>query len=160
MNTTRTTHAPRRTARMPKRAERDPYGGRSPREIPAYSTFEASHYLRVPENTIRNWVGRAKPLIEISDERQHLFSFTNLLELHVISALRRDHHVQMQKIRRAIEYLQAKLNSPHPLIDEEMETDGTDIFVSKYGSPINASRDGKLASKERLPAPLKRMQRG
>ncbi|OLE82344.1 MAG: hypothetical protein AUF76_09785 [Acidobacteria bacterium 13_1_20CM_2_65_9] len=144
---------------MNRRPERDPYGGRSPREIPAYSAFEASHYLRVPETTIRNWAGRAKPLIEIADERQHLFSFINLLELHVISALRRDHHVQMQKIRRAIEYLQAELNSRHPLIDEEMETDGTDIFVSKYGSLINRSRDGQLAMKALLQAHLKRIER-
>ncbi len=40
---------------MNRTTERDPYRGRSPREIPAYSPFEASHYLRVPENTIRNW---------------------------------------------------------------------------------------------------------
>jgi hypothetical protein len=33
----------------PKRA--DPYQGRDPREIPAYSTFEAARYLRIPEST-------------------------------------------------------------------------------------------------------------
>ena len=156
---------------MNKRPERDPYGGRSPREIPAYSTFEASHYLRVPENTVRNWAtgysyatrggkrSRTKALIDVADARQHLFSFINLLELHVISALRRDHHVQMPKIRRAIEYLQRELKSPHPLIDEEMETDGTDIFISKYGSLINASRHGQLAMKALLQAHLKRIER-
>ena len=151
--------------------ERDPYRGRSPREIPAYSPFEASHYLRVPENTIRNWAsgysygtragkaGHTKPLIKAADPREHLFSFINLLELHVISALRRDHKVQMLKIRRAIEYLEDKLKSPHPLIDEEMETDGTDVFVNKYGSLINASRDGQLAMKALLQAHLKRIER-
>jgi len=156
---------------MTRQIDRDPYRGRSPREIPAYSPFEASHYLRVPENTIRNWafgysygtrngkVARTKPLIKTADIRQHLFSFINLLELHVISALRRDHNVQMLKIRRAIGYLEAKLKSPHPLIDEEMETDGTDIFVSRYGSLINASRDGQLAMKALLQAHLKRLER-
>jgi hypothetical protein len=34
---------------MIKQTERDLYRGRSPREIPAYSPFEASHYLRVPD---------------------------------------------------------------------------------------------------------------
>jgi uncharacterized protein (DUF433 family) len=156
---------------MNTRPERDPYRGRSPREIPAYSSFEASRYLRVPEKTIRNWAfgysyptragkaARTKPLIAIADGRQHLFSFVNLLELHVISALRRDHNVQMLKIRRALEYLQRQLRSPHPLIDEEMETDGTDIFVSKYGSLINASKDGQLAMKALLQAHLKRIER-
>lgn len=77
----------------------------------------------------------------------------------MISALRRDHNVQMPKIRRAIDYLQSELRSPHPLVDEEMETDGTDIFVSKYGSLINASRDGQLAMKALLQAHLKRIER-
>lgn len=156
---------------MNKRPERDPYRGRSPREIPAYTSFEASHYLRVPENTIRNWAfgysypmhtgkrARTRPLIETADPTQRLFSFINLLELHVISALRRDHNVEMRKIRRAIAYLQEALKSAHPLIDEEMETDGTDIFVSKYGSLINASRDGQLAMKALLQAHLKRIER-
>jgi len=156
---------------MTKETERDPYGGRSPREIPAYSSFEAAHYLRIPENTVRNWAfgysygtragraGHTRPLIKTAEPREHLFSFVNLLELHVISALRRAHKVQMVKIRRAIEYLEAALRSPHPLIAEEMGTDGTDIFVTKYGSLINASRDGQLAMKALLQAHLKRIER-
>lgn len=151
--------------------EPDPYGGRSPRDIAAYSPFEAAHYLRVPENTVRNWafgysygarggrVSHTTPLIKVADSRRHLFSFVNLLELHVISALRRDHKVEMRKIRRAMEYLEVQLKSAHPLIDEEMETDGTDIFVTKYGSLINASRDGQLAMKALLLAHLKRIER-
>ena len=106
---------------MMREPERDPYRGRSPREIAAYNPFEASHYLRVPENTIRNWasgysygtrggkLAQTKPLVRIADQRHHLFSFVNLLELHVISALRRDHNVHMSKIRRAIEYLEAPI---------------------------------------------------
>jgi uncharacterized protein (DUF433 family) len=156
---------------MTEQRERDPYRGRSPREIPAYNSFEASHYLRVPQQTIRNWafgysygtragkVARTRPLIKAADAQHSLFSFVNLLELHVISALRRDHDVQMLKIRRALMYLEDKLKSPHPLIDEEMETDGTDIFVNKYGSLINASRDGQLAMKALLQAHLKRIER-
>ena len=155
---------------MLKRGERDPYHGRSPREIAAYNSFETARYLRVPEKTIRNWAYgysyatsrgeiATKPLIRIADPRSHLFSFVNLLELHVISALRRDHNLQMSKIRRAIEYLEAKLKSDHPLIDEEMETDGTDIFVTKYGSLINASRSGQLAMKALLEAHLRRIER-
>jgi uncharacterized protein (DUF433 family) len=148
----------------------DIYGGRSPREIPAYSAAEAAHYLRLPEKTVRNWASgyqyqragapvRARGLIRVADLTGGRFSFINLLELHVISALRRDHHVQLQKIRRAIEYLEGKLESVHPLIDEEMETDGSDVFVSKYGALINASRDGQLAMKALLQAHLRRIER-
>jgi hypothetical protein len=32
----------------------DPYRGRDPRDIPAYTLFEAARYLRVPEKTLFN----------------------------------------------------------------------------------------------------------
>lgn len=156
---------------MRRQTDRDPYRGRNPREIPAYTTVDAAHYLRIPEKTIRNWAfgyvyprpggqgGITKPLIDVADVKHYSFSFINLLELHVLGALRRDHNVQMPKIRRALEYLRTKIGSPHPLVDEEMETDGTDIFVNKYGDLINASRDGQLAMAALLKAYLKRIDR-
>jgi uncharacterized protein (DUF433 family) len=151
--------------------ERDPYGGRNPKDIPAYTPSSASHYLRIPENTLRNWAfgytygtgalarTRTQPLIKAADSRRHSLSFVNLLELHVISALRRDHKLQMRKIRRAIDYLQRKFDSLHPLVDEEMETDGTDVFIQKYGALINASQDGQLEMKALLQAHLRRIER-
>lgn len=152
-------------------AQRDPYGGRSPRQIAAYDSFNAAHYLRIPEKTIRNWAFgyaygtrsgrrmRTKPLFEVAEPAKHLFSFENLIELHVLGALRREHNVEMQKIRRAVEYLQEKLNSPRPLLEKVMETDGTDVFVTELGHLINASQHGQLAMKILLQAHLKRIER-
>ena len=93
---------------MPTRNERDPYRGRDPREIPAYTLFDAVRYLHVrylhvPRRTIRNWAygypygtntgGRqhARPLIEPESGAGHDFSFFNLVELHVLAALRCEH---------------------------------------------------------------------
>jgi uncharacterized protein (DUF433 family) len=81
------------------------------------------------------------------------------VELHVLAALRREHHVQMPNIRRAVEYVKRRLGSPRPLINEEMETDGTDIFVTKLGSLINVSQNGQLAMKALLQEYLKRIDR-
>lgn len=156
---------------MSRQTDRDPYRGRDPRQIPAYTIFDAARYLRIPEQTIRNWaygfayrspVGvrrQTKPLIDAEAHAQHDFSFLNLIELHVLGAFRREHKVQMPKIRRAIEYLKAELDSSRPLITEDMETDGTDIFVNKLGSLINASANGQLAMKALLQAHLKRIDR-
>jgi uncharacterized protein (DUF433 family) len=156
---------------MSRQTDRDPYRGRDPRQIPAYTLFDAARYLHVPARTIQNWASgypyatktgarrRTAPLIDAESGSAHDFSFFNLVELHVLAALRREHHVQMPNIRRAVEYVKKRLGSPRPLINEEMETDGTDIFVTKLGSLINVSQNGQLAMKALLQEYLKRIDR-
>ena len=156
---------------MNRSTDRDPYRGVCPREIPAYNTVDAAHYLGVPENTIRGWIfGRrastragssawTKPLIDAASPKRRLLSFVNLVELHVLDAMRRDHQIEMRKIKKAIEYLKEQFDTHHPLIDEIMETDGSHIFVSKYGDLINVSQHGQLAMKAMLEAHLKRIDR-
>jgi uncharacterized protein (DUF433 family) len=153
------------------RASRDPYRGRDPREIPAYTVFDAARYLHVPERTVENWAfgypygtksaGRKQtpPLIDVESGQGRDFSFFNLVELHVLAALRRDYRVQMPKVRRAIDYLKKELNASRPLISHDMETDGTDIFVTKLGSLINVSKSGQLAMRTLLEEHLKRIER-
>ncbi|MSO30331.1 MAG: DUF433 domain-containing protein [Acidobacteria bacterium] len=147
----------------------DLYGGRSPRDIPTYSTAEAAHYLRIPENTIRSWTRgreyptsrghrRASAVVPPADVARGL-SFINLVELHVLGAIRRQHQVDMKNVRAAIEFLKDHFGSEHPLIDHEMNTDGKHLFVKKYGSLINASRQGQGAMEELLDAHLKRIDR-
>jgi hypothetical protein len=144
----------------------DIYGGRSPRDIPAYTAAEAAHYLRVPENTIRAWVyGRAyptvagrrrtRPVVTAADAVRGL-SFTNLLELHVLGAIRRRHHVDMKHVRSAVDFLKREFGTEHPLVDEVMDTDGKHLFVRKYGGLINALRQGQGAMTELLEAHLRR----
>jgi hypothetical protein len=154
-----------------RQTDRDPYRGRDPRQIPAYTLFDAARYLHVPARTIQNWAygypyatktggrRRTPPLIDAESGSGHDFSFFNLVELHVLAALRREHHVQMPNIRRAVEYVKKRLGSPRPLINEQMETDGTDIFVTKLGSLINVSQNGQLAMKALLQKYLKRIDR-
>lgn len=70
-----------------------------------------------------------------------------------------DIRVQMPNIRRAVEYVKKRLGSPRPLINEEMETDGTDIFVTTLGALINASQNDQLAMKAVLQEYLERIAR-
>jgi uncharacterized protein (DUF433 family) len=147
----------------------DLYGGRNPREIPIYSAAEAAHYLRIPANTIRYWTygagypttrgrRRARPVLSPVDPVRGL-SFVNLLELHVLGAIRRQHQVDMKHVRPAIEFLKKEFGSDHPLVDEEMETNGKHLFVRKFGSLINASTQGQGAMEAILDAHLKRIER-
>src|SRR6516164_2841227 len=112
----------------------DFYGGKNPTEMPAYFIAEAAHYLRLSTTTIRSWVlGReyqteAGPTVSTSlilavDPERRLLSFLNLVELHVLSSIRRVHQVKPRAVRKAIVYLRRKFHSKHPLLDRQMLTD-------------------------------------
>lgn len=118
---------------------------------------------------MRSWIrGRAyptqegkrffRPLIELPQRDSSLLSFTNLVEAHVLAALRRRHRISMRSVRRALDYLKRELSSRHPLAVERLETDGLDLFVERYGRLINLSQDGQLAMRELLAASLHRVE--
>ena len=137
------------------------------RELPTYTISEAAHYLSVPAATIRYWsVGRGDhlPLIEVpSPSSPTLVSFLNLTELHVLSALRREHKVKMPAVRDAIEHLSklatTSLDRRHPLVSRVLETDGLHVFTDYYGQLINLSRSGQAVIREVIAGALKRIER-
>ena len=136
------------------------------RELPAYSIAEAAHYLTVPKATIRYWAtgqGQYQPLIEIPCDKPVHLSFLNLAELHVLAAIRRKHTVSMLKVRSAIEYLRKNTTNAkdkrHPLISKQLETDGLDLFIQRYGELVNISQDGQMAMRQVMNAALHRIER-
>lgn len=146
------------------------YDGRDPREIPAYMLSEAARYTGVPFNTLRSWVsGRSystdrgtkysEPLIIRPDGVENLLSFTNLIEAHVLNAIRRKHEVAMPRVRKALDYLSKQFDSKHPLAEHDFETDGVDLFVEQFGKLINVSQSGQLALKQVFEMYLKRIER-
>lgn len=148
----------------------DLYGGKDPRTIPSYSIGDAARYLRIPSSTIRSWtVGypyRVKdgsnffsPLIDIHQRKPRiLLSFNNLVEVHVLRAIRQHHQIQLKKVREALDYLDEQFNIPHPLATEKFRTDGVDLFIEKYGSLINASQATQLDFKNELYTHLERIE--
>ncbi len=142
------------------------------REVPSYGIPEAAHYLGIPVSTLQSWVygypyttrtgrKRFQPLIEVPPgERGHRrLSFMNLVEAHVLDAIRRQHRISMPKVRRALDYLQTKLPSKHPLADRSFETDGMSLFIQRYGHLINISESGQLAVRELIESHLRRIER-
>lgn len=135
------------------------------RELPAYGIAEAAHYLLVPRATLRSWVvgmsygsGFFKPLIEPAASQPVALSFINLIEAHVLAAIRRKHRVDMPAVRRAIAFLKREFRSPHPLADHEFETNGVDLFIERYGQLMSVSQGGQLAVRELLQAHLSRIE--
>jgi len=140
-----------------------------PRELPAYGVVEAARYLLIPLSTLKSWVrGRPyptqagerffRPLIELPGEGP-LLSFINLVEVYVLDAIRRKHEVRLAKIRKALDYLNSKFPSRHPLADHRFETDGLDLFIEKYGQLINISHRGQLEVRQLIHAYLQRIDR-
>jgi uncharacterized protein (DUF433 family) len=141
------------------------------RKMPAYAITEAAHYLGIPQATLRSWVlgrpyptGRGKrffrPIIELPDKGKHILSFVNLVEVHVLDALRRAHGVPLSHVRKSVEYLKNRLGSKHPLAQEKFATDGVDLFVERFGQLVNITREGQLViKKELIEAYLQRVER-
>ena len=154
-------HSP---ARVEKRKFEKP-----PNEQAAYSITEAARYLSIPPATLRSWVaGRNyptgtgpkffRPIIQLPGDIRNGLSFINLVEAHVLDAIRRHHHVPLNKIREAIRYLRRHLSSTHPLAEQRFQTDGVDLFVEKFGHLINVTQSGQIALREMLEAHLHRIE--
>jgi len=134
---------------------------------PAYPVVEAAHYLNLPLSTLRAWcfgqgggkTRRFYPVIKLDSGDRHALSFLNLVEAHVLAALRRQHHVPLPTIRRALSYVGRVMKSPRPLAEVEFDTDGVDLFVSRLGSLINVSQEGQTEMAEIIRAHLKRIER-
>jgi len=99
------------------RNAKDIYGGLNPIDAPAYTPAAVAHHVRLPVATVRYWAlgrDRYKPVIVIADPAAHLLSFRNLVEIHVLRAVRRRHEVTLPAIRKAVEYLGRAFGSLHP----------------------------------------------
>ena len=92
------------------------------RAMPCYSFPEAAHHLRMPVTTLRSWVRGRKyptsegdqffqPVIELPDDSQNLLSFINLVEIHVLDAMRHDHRISLHKVRIAIGFIKENVSS-------------------------------------------------
>jgi len=145
------------------------YDGIDPREIPAYGISEAARYLKIPVPTLRSWIkgcgyhtseGKKsfQPIITLPDKRMPLLSFMNLIEAHILDAVRYRHKVPLPNVRRAIKYL-SKSGSRHPLADQLLKTNGLDLFIDESGLLINVSKDGQIEMKEIIEAYLQRVER-
>lgn len=146
------------------------YGGQDPRELPAYSVSTAAYLLNLPATTLQKWVsGRpsrassqdapaVSPLI-VRPGHSSALSFFNLLECHALSSLRRRHNISVPNIRRALNTLADFYpDSPHPLLNQEFQTDGISLFMERLDALVNISRGGQIAMRELIEVHLQRIE--
>lgn len=152
-----------------KRIVSNIYGGHDPIDLPAYNIAEAARYLRIAPATLRSWiVGRSyprggtmaffEPLIRTPGPSSKLLSFSNLIEAHILRALRVKHNVSIKAVRIALDFAEREFSIKRLLLRPELRTDAGDIFLIKYGELINLSKAGQLAIKKILEDYLKRIE--
>ncbi len=159
-------------AEAAKRRDLTLYKGRDPRETPIYTVEEASRCVHVPISTIRAWLFGAtwtpaatqmqrffEPLLVPSDPRKKKLSFINLVELHVLSAIRRLHKIKMYKARDAILNLRKRHETRHPLAEVDLQTDGVNLFVQESGQLINFTEGEQYVMRLLIEAHLRRIER-
>lgn len=155
-----------------RRKKTDLYAGQRPVDIPTYTFTDAARYLGIPLSTLRSWAfgqrykkkrgeGFFEPLIELEEQEAapRILSFTNLIEAHVLDAMRRVHDISMNKVRQTLEYVLRQRETAHPLAHEDFETDGVDIFVQELGALVSASNHGQTAMREVIQVHLQRIER-
>jgi len=117
---------------------------------PLYGVSEAARYVHANNNVLRSWLmgtpsRRNSSILEPATRKDvDKLSFVNLVEAHMLVALRTTHKVSMPRIRSATEWLKKETGNRHPLAECLIETDGMDIFVDHLGQLINASERGQV----------------
>jgi len=140
------------------------------RRTPAYTYVEAAHYLNLPVSTLSSWfkgqtytlndeVRRFEPVITLDGRPGEGLSFLNLVEAHVLAALRREHRIPLQKVRRALDYVERQLGVERPLINARFETDGVNLLVRELERLVNVSQEGQLEIEPVIRTYLRRIER-
>jgi len=137
---------------------------------PAYTYVEAAHYLNLPVSTLSSWfkgqtynlndeVRRFESVITLDGRPGEGLSFLNLVEAHVLAALRREHRIPLQKVRRALDYVERQLGVERPLINARFETDGVNLLVRELERLVNVSQEGQLEIEPVIRTYLRRIER-
>jgi uncharacterized protein (DUF433 family) len=125
-------------------------------DAPAYSCSQAAHYTDLPYQTLRGWIG---PDGLIKTPEASTLSFNNLTEAHVLRAMRRDHRLSLQAIRKALKELAHFRQTAHPLLDETFETDGVNLYLRNSDEIINLSQESQREIREFVSLYLQRVKR-
>lgn len=120
--------------------------------------------------TLRYWVhgrtsesgGRyvvSNPLIRAPGQGGNLISFNNLVEAHVLRALRARSGIQITAVREAIDYTEEALGITRLLLSDELRAPGQHILLDRLSDLVTLSRSGRLAMRQLLGVYLHRIDR-
>lgn len=149
--------------------------------MPIYTIDEAAHILWLPPATLKAWTfgqhwhqeGRPRsfvPLILPPESDEMMLSFTNLIEAHVLHAIRRVHRIKMSVVRDSMRKVREEFESRHPLAEIDLYTEadrqksdrpsrGEKSIIVKFGAYVNMSRGKQIEMEEVVAIYLTRIER-
>jgi len=123
----------------------------APQDRPSYTMAEAARYLSIPAQTIRAWFlgldyprQHFKPVIRKAVPDNRRLSFSNLVEAHVLRALRTKHGISMGDVRKAIDDVQDRLGIDRLLISPKLSAAGGRKFLDLYFKLIGVPTSGQI----------------
>ena len=139
-----------------------------PRSQAAYTLAEAAHHLRLSPGTLRSWVvsrpypsslgtRTIAPLIRPASKQPPMLSFWDLVEAHVLRALRKDHQVKVEALRKALRYAEESLKVEKLLLREDLLATPGRVFLERYGELIELSASGQVAMRRVFEQHLQRV---
>jgi uncharacterized protein (DUF433 family) len=145
------------------------YGGKDPRNLPQYSFVEGARATGIPTSTLRAWVvgqgyqrkddrGYFVPVIQRPQVEDSRLSFTNLIEAHVLRALRTVHEVQLGRIREAVDVAGEELGIPRLLISPDLRAGAGQLFLDRYTYLLELTKAQQLAMRSVLDQFLSRVE--
>ncbi|MBK8233744.1 MAG: DUF433 domain-containing protein [Candidatus Eisenbacteria bacterium] len=125
--------------------------------------------MRLSPATLRSWVvgrnytthsgaRRSRRLLQPATAEPITLSFWNLIEAHVLRALRTEHGVSAPDLRAALDYAESQLGIADLLLRKDLQTEGGRVLLSRYGELIDLSRSGQIAMRQVLHVHLKRVE--
>lgn len=143
---------------------KDIYSNQDPRELPAYEVSEVAQYLGLNYAALYSWLrpienqnGHVEKPIIVRPSGQKKLSFLNLVEAHVVKALRGTHNVALSEIRNAIDYAESQLHIKHILVHKDLRAAANNLYLDHMFELVNLGRGGQLAMRKVLGKYLERI---
>lgn len=139
--------------------------------IPAYRVAEAARYLGASPSTLRAWFRgrdyraggqkkRALPVLGRGGAEARTLSFLDLIEAHILQAVRHRYGIPLNRFRRAMEFLREINPDLHFLAHENFRYDHRDLFLRLEDRLISLSERGQIVSEEIIEQGLRRLEYG
>ncbi len=136
--------------------------------LPAYPLAEAARYLGARSSTLRSWFhGRhyktagnkrfASAVLSATQGQGKPISFLDLVEAHVLLAIRKGYGIPLQRFRTAMDHLREISGDLHFLAHRDFFHDRRDLFLKIDDKLVSLSERGQLVDREIIAEGLKQL---